>query len=139
MKWSFGAGLLVSVVLLSGCCLFMEKPPKVEQSAHVSLKYSTGVLIDDVWVHQEGQQLVIDGALHPRSFMEKEAGHVDITIKDADGNLLKQISVAPESTVFEKETGRVSAFSVSIDLVVSPEARVMLEAHPGTADVCSGL
>lgn len=140
MRLSVGSGLLAMVLLLSGCCLFMEPtPPPQANDCEVSLKSSSTVALEDVWVHQEGDQLVIEGTLHPRSFIQKAVGHVDVRITDTKGNLLKVLKIAPENPVFEKTKGRVSPFTVSFDLVVAPDATAYLEAHDGDVESCNRL
>lgn len=132
------AGLFVMIILSSGCCFFLEPPPPPpENDAKVVVNSSSAVDIEDVWVHQEGASLVIEGILHPGSFVQKKTGHVDVRIVDADKNLLQELKIAPDEALFSKENGKLAPFSASVALVVSPDTKVYLTHHAGTSERCS--
>ena len=138
MKLLLSAALSVMVFLSAGCCFFMDPPPPPPPNdAKVIVESSSTVGIEDVWVHQEGEALHIQGTLHPGSFVQKKAGHVDVRIVDAGGQLLKEFAITPDETAFRKESGKLSPFSASVDLVVSPDTEVYLRHHAGTAESCT--
>ncbi len=140
MKFLVYTGLSAMVVLSVGCCFFKDPPPPPPPNdTEVVLKASSTVGVEDVWVHQEGESLVIQGTLHPRSFVQKDAGHVDVRILDAAGQVLRELTIAPDEAVFQKESGKVSPFSVSVALVVSPDTKVYLTPHAGTAGNCARI
>ena len=138
MKLRVLTGLSAMVFLTAGCCFFMEPPPPPpENDAKVVVKSSRTVGIEDAWVHQERESLIIQGTLHPNSFVQKKAGHVDVRIVDAEGQALKELVIAPDEAVFRKKSGRLSPFSTTVDLVVSPDTEVYLHHHTGTAESCA--
>jgi hypothetical protein len=138
MKLRTVTGLFIMVFLSAGCCFFLDPPPPPPPNdAEVVVESSRTVGIEDVWVHQEEESLVIQGMLHPGSFVQKKTGHVDIRIVDAGGQELRALKVAPDEAAFRKENGRVSPFSISIDQVVSPKTKVYLSHHAGTVESCA--
>ena len=138
MKLWSSTGLFVMIVLSTGCCLFLEPPPPPPANdTKVVVKSSSNVGIEDVWVHQEVESLVIQGTLHPGSFVQKDAGHVDVRIVDAEEKLMQELKIAPDEAVFSKENGKLVPFSASVALAVSPDAKVYLRHHAGTAESCT--
>lgn len=140
MKLLAFVGMLLMAMLSAGCCFFLEPPPPPPpNAAEVVLEASSTVAIKEVWVHQEGEALVIQGTLHPRSFVQKDAGHVDVRIVNAEEKRLRELKIAPDEAVFRKETGKVSPFSAVVGLVIPPDARVCLRAHAGPAESCTRI
>ncbi len=133
MKALMVSVLLGGILFSAGCCLFA----KVDAHAPVapgnvlpaSTVPSTAVRLSDISIVQKGGSLVIEGTLHPRSFMQKETGYVDVRIVDSDGNLLQQIKAIPDSPVFREKNDPLPRFSVSVNMVPPKGARVHLHPH----------
>jgi len=124
---------LLGTVLLSGCCMFAKTDahaPVVDGNAlPATVVPSATVRLSDVSIAQKGGSLVFEGTLHPRSFMQKETGHVLIRVVDAKGHLIKEVKAVPDTPVFREKGNPLPRFSASADLVPPKGAKVHIYAH----------
>jgi len=128
MKGLMGFVFLGVVLFSAGCCLFAKTDahtPLVDGNAlPATMVPSKVVRLSDISIVQKGDSLVFEGTLHPRSFMQKETGYVEIQILDSKGKLLRQLKAVPGSPVFREKGEPLPRFSVSTDLVPPKGAKV---------------
>jgi hypothetical protein len=123
----------LGVVLLSGCCMFAKTdahaPVAAGNALPATVVPSSTVRLSDVSIVRQGDSLVFGGTLHPRSFMQKETGRVEIRVVDAKGRLLRELKAIPDSPVFREKGEPLPRFSVSTDLAPPEGARVHIYAR----------
>jgi hypothetical protein len=159
MKILVGAGLLGMVFMSAGCCVFssasretsaqeLRQPAELDyvhelspadSVAKISTKPHLAVHFDEVAVLQEGDKLVVRGALHPRSFANTKVGHVDIRVFGASGKLLRDFKAVPDRAVFSRDSEFHPHFLATTDLIVPEGASVQLRYHEGSVDACSDI
>ena len=132
MKGLLGFAFL-GVILLSGCCLFAKTDahaPVVDGNVlPATVEPSSTVRLCDVSISRKGDLLVFEGTLHPRSFMQKETGQVEIRVVDSKGHLLRELKVAPDSPVFREKGEPLPHFSASMQLEPPDGARAHVYAR----------
>jgi len=125
--------VFLGVVLLSGCCMFAKTdahaPVAAGNAFPATVEPSSAVRLSDVSIARKGGSLVFEGTLHPRSFVQKETGHVEIRVVDSKGQLLRQLKATPDSPVFQGKGKPLPRFSISTNLAPPEGARVHIYAH----------
>ena len=133
MRGLAGFGLFVAGLLVAGCCMFAEQDahaPVVAGNAYpATVVPSTEVRLSDISIKPKGDLLVISGVLHPRSFLQKETGLVDIRIVDAQGNLVRQLKARPDTPVFREKGQPLPRFHISTPADLPKGARFHIQPH----------
>ncbi|RKX42570.1 MAG: hypothetical protein DRP64_09650 [Verrucomicrobia bacterium] len=146
MKYLMVAGLLGMVFTSVGCCVFsgaereasaqrfhadgaldyVHELPSEGSVAKIAVKPHNAVRFDEVAVLQEGEMLVVRGALRPKSFANTQVGYVDIRIVDAEGKLIRTLTAKPDRILFSRDRNLHPHFMVSTDLKIPAGAKVIL-------------
>jgi len=125
--------VFLGVVLLSGCCLFAKTDahaPVIEGNAlPATVEPSSTVRLSDISIIQKGNLLIFEGTLHPRSFVQKETGEVEIRIVNSKDQLLQELKIAPDTPVFRAKGQPLPHFSISTNLTPQKGTRVHIYAR----------
>jgi hypothetical protein len=128
----FLLGFAITGMFLSGCT---PKQKNLITSKGVSIEavYSERVHISDLAVSEDGNELVITGKVHRRNQSISGSGHVDVTILDSAGNVIKRGDVPYTPTTLPKTPGarkhRGARFEVRLSCVLPAGSNVRVAYH----------
>ena len=146
MKYLGIAGLLGLALISTGCCTlsksnrhasvedlhtkatldYVHELPSEGSVAKIAVHPNSAVRFDEVAVVQEGENLIIRGALRPQSFANPQVGSVEIQIVDAEGKVLRELTAKPDRDQFARDRNLHPHFMISTNLKLPAGSKVIL-------------
>lgn len=119
----------IALVGISGC---MASRVNLTESRKVSIERvpSAGIYFHGVYVHQEGEELVVSGEIKRRTpSVVANGGHIDIAFTTPEGKVIEKISTVYAPRVLSKRSHRGSHFNVRLPLVPPNGSTVRVAFH----------
>lgn len=133
MKSSFVLLLSAAGLLIAGCATPFRAPPDV---AHIQLTRgdSPVVLVEKIWLERKEGPLVVRGYVLKRLEAEDTTRtHLDVTLYDASGNVLRRSVEHFEPRQIPRRYRRPddAAYRIVLDPLPAGTVRVDVSAHEG--------
>jgi hypothetical protein len=125
--------ILLGVVSLTGCASFLRTPSNL---AHIKLETvdSPVVLTETVWLERKDDIAVVTGYVVKRlDVKDTTATHLDITLLDGTGSVLREIGAHFEPRQIPRRYRRpdYATYRVPLDPLPASTARIIVRAHEG--------
>lgn len=133
MKTSFVIVLGAAGLLLAGCATPFRAPPDV---AHIQLSRgdSPVVQVEKIWLERKNGPLVVRGYVLKRLEAEDTTQtHLDVTLYDANGNVLRRSVEQFEPRQIPRRYRRPddASYRVVLDPLPTGTVRIEVSAHEG--------
>jgi len=116
-------------IVMSACA---SKQVNLLENGIVSFKYvpSKNIYVSKAYAYQDGNKLVISGKVKHRSGTSYTVGgHVDITVRNPDGAILKQVGTTYVPRIIRRKGAQESSFTVRLPIIPPQGTAIHLGYH----------
>jgi len=117
------------LVAASGCAINRANLAE-DRTVSIERVPSAGIYFHGVYVHQEGDELVVSGEIkHRTPSVVVDGGHIDIAVTTPEGKVIEEISTVYVPGVLSRRSHRGSHFNVRLPLVPPNGSIVRVARH----------